>query len=328
MRTLRATEALLEKADRAVLSGEIQQANLLHEKAHKTLLDRQDLLEASPPPLREKAESLREAVQLRKTALTGPEGALRAGLFLAGQEATEDLALFFWDFEKMSVLVLGEATWQSLPAAARERVPTLSKKLLMHFVEHNRTVFENLRIEVHDKAIEDKTARLTCELQYGRTRLAGDVLLVRRDRVWRIFDMRLDMFHFADLLGETFRSVAAVRPLEEALLEDDIYEVLRQASEMAMDDSDMMLSTGGKGMALAMDTVMELDNGETIPMHCSRMVEVLDQSREKHGTRQVRVRALGVVSEDGTEEAAGSTVGWIPEEALPGSVEDEIWTTQ
>jgi len=333
MRALRGTEKALNAADQAVLTGNIEDAKQLYQRAEKALLQKQSLFESSPVPLRQKAESLREALQLRREAWESPEGALRASFALAGDEETEDLAFFFWDFEAMSELILGVETWQQLPIEAREQVPSLSEQLLRHFTSHNRSLFQNIQIHVKKKTIQGNKARMNCSLLYGKTRLDGDVFLLKRDAYWKVLDVDMNMLQISRLLGDVFRSVDAVRPLEEALLAENISEILVQASQMALDESEMAFSEGGNVVTLVVDSVLELDNGQTLPMYSGRMVEVLEESRKIGETKQVRIRALGVVREDGTEGdgsegVAGSTIGWISEEALPLPTEEDVWALQ
>lgn len=323
-RAIKGARALQQAGDELLVSGKADAALKKYDRGRKALDAREDLFEEVHQQIQDAARATQQDIELRLGAFEGPEGAVWAGLHLAGSGEEDDLAEKFWDGGAMAIRALGEEQWTALSGEGQERLEGLCIDLVFSFFRSNRRVVAEAQLNFTEVDQQDDCASMDVVFAYGKNSMKGHVEAKKTGPMWRIVNVESDIFRVSELLSKSLATMASVRPLEEALARDDAYSLMMKAADVAFNEEVTSFDARGRVVVLAMETKLTMDDGVSLTLPRSRMVELLGETRSVDGETEVKVRVMGTDARTGTG-VAGMTEGWINAESLPSTGEEDLW---
>jgi len=319
-RRIERAQQLMTNGDRAMVSARWVEAKSLYDQSRQLLTTFEARDKASP--LDTVVERIEFQLGCRLSVFGSPEAAVLSSFRLAADPENEDLLAILWDMEGTVEKALGRERWTQLSAPARRTLISYVEREVKTTLGRNHSLCTSVQVSFPDSEIKGDKANLSGEWTLGSARGRLNAELRRDGPVWRMVDISSDIMgsSFSGLVAKGVESLARLRPLEEALLQENGEQLLVEALEMSFNEEVASSDRTHRPVLVPVDVPFKVVGGGTKSLARGTMVELLDERRTLDGRTEVKVRPVGATW--------NSQVGWIPEAALPSVEEGTVWGTE
>jgi hypothetical protein len=156
--------------------------------------------------------------------------------------------------------------------------------------------------------------------------------LTREGPIWRMMDFTSDLFgsSLSTVFAMSLADLEMLRPIEETLAMPDASDILEKSFRMVLEKGIMKSSTKNPVVFTKKTCNLETADGLSYEIGDQAMVELLGQKRVVNGQVQVLARPFVYTQRDANGQLIyyNKLEGWMPEEALPSTGEEDVWGTE